>query len=363
MKPFLLFASVQPGLEQQARTELQSEGIGVLAEYPGGFEFYGHNNAVYRLNNRLKTVSRILIRFASFYTDSFWMLENRAKKLPWEIYFKDQYPVIRVNTRSSKLYHKDAVKERLLSSIFFRLGKEMDPLQNKEQLIVVNIEDDIMNISIDTSGQHLHKRGWAPWKTRAPLRETIASAIVLSCPAINGAKRIADPMCGSGTLLFETASILMRMPLFPFRSFSFESFPSFQEEIYGRVKTVLQEEVRPLDAELSGYDIDEQSIRACHHNIAAMGIGGNFLLQKRDCATITQKELQGCAIISNPPYGIRLKGHTAPEALDLLYSLRKKGAVPCLCLLLDPSAPLSKNRFSIKFRVKNGNIPVYCISF
>lgn len=361
MKPILLFAVVQPGLEPITRIELNKANINNFIEYRGGFEFYGHHSTIYRLNNTLRTISRILIRFPSFYANSFWELEKNLKKLPFEEFISGSKPVIRVNTSASRLYHKEAVKERVLSSISNLTDSSTSPRNDNPRIIVVNINRDIVQVNVDTTGMHLHKRGWGDWKTRAPLRETIAAAMLISALSKIKIKRLMDPMCGSGTLLLEAGSISRELPHFYTRNFSFENFPSFQENVYERVKSRLYDSIKPLDIELTGTDSNESAIIASVHNMSNLKIGGNVLLQKRDCMTLSEREIKGCAVISNPPYGERLPDRGMKHIISRLQSLRKNHITDYTGLLLPAGSNIGN--MHREFRTRNGNIAViYCSS-
>ncbi len=365
MKPYRLFAVVQPGLEKIAKMELEKEASGNFAEYPGGFEFIGHNSSIYRLNNTLRTISRILIRLSEFYADSFWMLEKNIMKLDWGQFINEQAPVIRVNTHSSKLYHRDAIKERVINAIKMSLKRDLtDTSENKKPiLLVINIRENLVSVNIDTSGEHLHKRGYADWKSSAPIRETIASAMVLSSLNKTSIKRLVDPMCGSGTIIFETAAILMNLPLYPYRNFAFEDFPCFQETIYHSVKSQLSDAILPLRTDLYGYDISRKAIDTATHNICRMKLQNYIYLQKKDCMNIPSKEFSNSVVITNPPYGERLPARNTGRSIDHLYSIRKKGHISSLSFIIPSSHQKYKHMLSADFKTRNGGIPVNCFSY
>lgn len=359
MKPLKLFIVVQPGLEHITSIELKKANINNFFQYHGGFELYGHNSAIYKLNNILRTISRILIRFAEFHSSSFWELEKNLKRLNWEEYINDQDLIFRINTRNSKLYHKEAVKERFIKIIDNRVpGRKKN---DKSILLIINIIDDIIGINIDTTGTHLHKRNYNDWRSKAPLRETIASAMIISCRENKKSIRLLDPMCGAGTILMEAAAIDMNLPFFLFRNFAFEHFPSFQKDIYEGIKENLYNDTRNLNLEIIGMDINDKAIRAFTHNISRMNIQNHALILKRDNRTLSERELINSSIITNPPYGERLSNDHTREIIDRLIKLKKRKVLRDL-YILEPLDHYNKG-YERAFITNNGNIPVICIKY
>lgn len=355
MKPDLFFMAVQPGLENITKIELLNANVNNFTQYHGGFEFYGHNSLYYRLNNTIRTASRILIRFAKFHAASFWELEQKAKKLPWEKFYCGQKLVFRINTRSSKLYHKKGIEERLIKSIQFRTREYMNAESPFSLLVVVNIQNDTAEISIDTSGEHLHKRGYADWRTVAPLRETIAGAMIISCLKKGTIEKVIDPMCGSGTIILEAACIFSNLPFFLFRGFSFEQFPCFQSRLYHEIKELLYKSSKPCQIPILGMDISDKAVRTAKHNASNLNISYIEILHG-DCASLGVKVLQNTTVISNPPYGNRIDNRGTPLVIKKLVEYRKKNIIKNLCLLIPDNKGIT-NAEKI-FSTKNGNIRV-----
>src|SRR4051812_6625037 len=216
-EPFELFAATAPGLESIAAGELKSLGVKGRQE-PGGVAFEGDLNGVYLANLWLRTASRVLLRLGRFHASTFYELERRAKKLPWADFLPATGSVeVRVTCRKSRLYHSDAVAERILGAIArvapagidVKIGAapgegDDEAETSSRQLIVVRIVDDQCEVSADTSGELLHRRGYRQEVARAPLRETLAAAMVLAS-GWDKRQPLLDPMCGSGTIPIEAA--------------------------------------------------------------------------------------------------------------------------------------------------------------
>ena len=256
---FKVFASTGPGLESIASGELKALGIRGRQEI-GGVAFNADLQRLYEANLWLRTATRVLVRLGSFHASTFYELERRAKKLPWADFLPASGDVrLRVTCRKSRLYHSDAVGERVLSAIVgsvshviggaatgtddentdaesadasetldapdFATGSEREA----GQLFVVRIVNDECEVSADSSGELLHRRGYRRETAKAPLRETIAAAMVLA----SGWKRneaLLDPLCGAGTIPIEAAMIACKIAPGLKRNFQFMKWPGFDAE-------------------------------------------------------------------------------------------------------------------------------------
>src|ERR1700694_3526423 len=194
---FKVFTSTGPGLESIAAGELKALGIRGRQEI-GGVAFSADLQRLYEANLWLRTATRVLVRLGSFHASTFYELERRAKKLPWAEFLPASGKVrVRVTCRKSKLYHSDAVGERVLSAIIGSASRaiegntdasetldspdfETESAGKSGQLFVVRIVNDECEISADSSGEMLHRRGYRQEIAKAPLRETIAAGVGLA---------------------------------------------------------------------------------------------------------------------------------------------------------------------------------------
>ncbi|HEV7839485.1 MAG TPA: THUMP domain-containing protein, partial [Gemmatimonadaceae bacterium] len=207
---FDLFAQTAPGLEAVTAAELKGLELKPHKEI-GGVAFRGDLEQLYDANLWLRTASRIVVRAGTFYASTFSELERRARKIPWENFLPKDGPVrVRVTCRKSRLYHSDAVAERILSAIarvaprgveLADNGKSDDESSDETsersggQLFIVRIVSDQCEISADSSGDLLHRRGYRLDVAKAPLRETLAAAMVLASGWKAGTD-LLDPLCG-----------------------------------------------------------------------------------------------------------------------------------------------------------------------
>jgi 23S rRNA G2445 N2-methylase RlmL len=189
------FAVAAPGLESLVEAELSALGETPVAE-DGGVAWNGDAASLCRANIWLRTASRVLVRAGEFRARTFFELERHARKVPWERFLAPAHPMrLRVTCRKSRLYHSDAVAQRLAQAIEYRLaaasaytatdsatdddGEEQEP----EQLFVVRLLRDECTVSADSSGALLHMRGYRQAVAKAPLRETLAAALLLAAAA------------------------------------------------------------------------------------------------------------------------------------------------------------------------------------
>ena len=345
--PFELFASSAPGLESITAGELKTLGLrgrreaGGERRETGGVSFAGDLEAIYRANLWLRTASRVLVRLGQFHASTFYELERRSKKMPWAEFLPVKGTVaVRVTCRKSRLYHSDAVAERILGAIArvappgvdLQIGAalqeeaidEADARElgntasnvgpsNASQIFVVRIVDDQCEISADSSGQLLHRRGYRREIAKAPLRETLAAAMVLASGWQKG-QRLLDPMCGSGTIPIEAALIARRIAPGLERSFQFMSWPGFDRarwtETVARAREAVHGSPVRTPVDICGADRDAGAVEAASRNAERAGVAADIQFSTNSVSG-SFAALEDVAdgegwIITNPPYGIRV---------------------------------------------------------
>ncbi|HET6762064.1 MAG TPA: class I SAM-dependent RNA methyltransferase [Longimicrobiaceae bacterium] len=377
-----LFAVTAPGLEPLCAAELRAMGIIGVAE-PGGVAWTGTREDLYAANLRLRTASRVLVRVGQFQARSFIELERHARKLPWERWVQPGGAVrLRVTSKKSKLYHEGAIAQRLLGWIGERVGglgasvaakgaAEEDEETTAGQLFVVRVVRDGFTVSADASGALLHLRGYRQAVAKAPLRETLAAAMLLGC-GWDGSTPLVDPMCGSGTLPIEAAMIARRIapgladarrdP----RRYAFQDWPDFDAAAWDAVVAAAQEEILTMaDVDILGSDRDAGAIEAAHANAERAGVADDVEFSVRALSAIEPPAGPGL-LISNPPYGVRV-GET--DALRNLYAAlgraAREQAPDWTVALLSADVKLEGQvgaSFREIFRTSNGGIPVHLVA-
>ena len=282
-------------------TELRALGEQPQVE-DGGVAWKGDARSVMRANLWLRTASRVVVRVASFRATRFHELERAAKRIPWERFLgPGTSPDFRVTARKSKLYHSDAIAQRLANaSAPTKRGEH-------EQLFVVRVVRDEFEISADTSGDLLHMRGYRRAVAKAPLRETLAAALLLGADW-SGRTALLDPFCGSGTIPIEGALIARKIAPGLEREFAFMRWSGFD----GTVWTDLRTEARAAIATaasvpIHGSDRDAGAIEASIGNAERAGVAGDIVWSKRAVSAIERTSGSGL-VATNPPYGKRIRG-------------------------------------------------------
>jgi len=305
------FVVTAPGLDELAAQELRHLEITPAFE-PGGVSFKSDLQGMYRANLHLRTASRILARVGQFfYATTFADLRAKAGRLPWERFIRPGQPVsFRVTCNKSKLIHTDAVAERLAGAIYDRLGQESplhkpgsDEALAPAQLIVVRVDHDQVMVSMDTSGELLHRRGYRQAVAKAPLRETLAAALLLASGWDPGAPLI-DPFCGSGTIPIEAALIALGIPPGLKRRFAFMDWPGYADESWqALLAEVHSHPAGPLPIFAS--DRDAGAIKMAQANAGRAGVGECIQFTCQAVSAITPPPAPGW-VVTNPPYGVRV---------------------------------------------------------
>ena len=256
-----------------------------------------------RANLWLRSASRVLVRVATFRAKEFYELENRAKKIDWARYLGADYaPEFRVSTRKSKLYHSDAIAQRLLAASSRPKAGSREPAEGT-QLFVVRVVNNEFTISADTSGDLLHMRGYREESGKAPLRENLAAALLLAAEW-TGETALVDPFCGSGTIPIEGALIARRIPPGRRRQFAFMRWPDSDKKGWHQLLSAADMGVRDLAVPISGSDRDAGVIEAARGNAARAGADG-VQFEARPISAAQAPAGVGL-VATNPPYGKRV---------------------------------------------------------
>ena len=192
------FISTSPGLESLCKDELivLPGSITNVEVVPGGVEFEGRLADCYVANLNLRFANRILMRISAFNATNFRQLEKKLAALPWELFFNPKaVPMVHVTSHKSRLYHTTAIQERMVGSIKKKFSiddkSQEKKLSDIEQLVFIRFVNDHCTVSIDSSGENLYKRGYKTHSHKAPLRETIAAA-VLKLAGYSGQEPLID---------------------------------------------------------------------------------------------------------------------------------------------------------------------------
>jgi putative N6-adenine-specific DNA methylase len=364
---FDVFAITAPGVEGILARELFDMGIVPGETIAGGVSFRGKIEHVMRANLWSRVPNRVVIRVDQFHASTFFELERRAKKVDWSRFVsKDQTVRFRVTCRKSKLYHSDAVAERLGMAVIAATGARIEADTDEEtdsdsQLFLVRFVNDECTISVDSSGALLHKRGYRQAVAKAPLRETLAAAMLYGSEW-NPATPLVDPMCGAGTIAIEGAMMARKMAPGVGRKFSFEQWPSHEPTAWtSLIEKARSSAIDKAPAPITASDRDAGAIAAAKENAIRAGVEHDIEITEASVSAAHFPDGRGL-LISNPPYGVRV-GETAP--LRNLYAqlgkILHQRAPGYRIALLSADKELEAQvgiDFREVFRTTNGGIPV-----
>ncbi|WP_169566722.1 THUMP domain-containing class I SAM-dependent RNA methyltransferase [Sneathiella limimaris] len=291
-----------PGLETALLKEVQEKGFDKPRPIKGGITIRGDWKMVWRANLELRGASRILVRLGSFHAVHLAQLDKRARKFPWSETLDPSIPVkVEVSCKSSRIYHQKAAAERIVRALTETHGIRVS--DDAELTIKVRIFRDLCTISVDSSGEGLHKRGYKEAVNKAPMRETLASLLLREC-GFCGTEPVVDPMCGSGTFIIEAAEIAAGLQPGRVRNFAFQQLKSFDPELYETLKKPIPEIEKK--SQFFGFDRDKGAIDISQQNAKRAGVGNSTQFLKQTIANLKPPTDQPGLVIINPPYGVRI---------------------------------------------------------
>ncbi len=301
-----LFAATAPGLEGVCAAELIALGMDGVKAVAGGVDFCGGLRELYLANLWLRTASRVVVRFGELRCRDFPTLYRKALQLPWGRYVKPGTQLqVRATCRRSRLQHTDRIADTLNKAMIRALGGASSEESGPKQLLIVSLEDDLCRLSLDSSGELLHRRGYRQDVGAAPLRETLAAGILMLL-GWHGERPLFDPMCGSGTFLIEGALLALQWPPGAQRKFAFMDWPHYRSGLWQALLLEAAKQGKDQCPSLAGADRDAVVLEAARRNAARAGVAEYLSLQPLELSQQSQPaSLPGLAL-SNPPYGARL---------------------------------------------------------
>lgn len=301
--PLEIFLSGTPGFEHLLRDEAAALGFAEATAVPGGVTCGGGWPEVWRANLMLRGAGRVLARVARFRAMHLAQLDKRARKVDWAGLLRPDIPYrVEATCRKSRIYHAGAATERVETAIADALG--VKPTEKAGLTIRVRIEDDLCEISLDTSGEGLHKRGHKQAIGKAPMRETLAALFLRAC-GYDGSEPVLDPMCGSGTFVIEAAEMALGLAPGRARAFGFEDLASFDAAAWTALKADLPAP-NPTDQRFYGFDRDAGAIANATANADRAGVAEVASFAHQAVADLTPPDGPPGLVIVNPPYGARI---------------------------------------------------------
>lgn len=321
MKPHY-FATCARGLEPILARELTALGASDVAPGRGGVAFVGEPVVVYQASLWLRTAVRILRPVFEGEVRSTDELYHAIRTLDWSEYLTPELTLaVDCNVRDSAITHSQYAARRVKDAICdqFRDKYGRRPSVDTERPAIglnLHISLDQATLSLDASWDSLHKRGYRPIQTRAPLNEALAAGLLLQI-GYDGTVPLIDPLCGSGTFAIEAAWIAMnRPPGLTRKWFAFFGWPDFDAGLWSAVRDDARRKVKPRpDVVIGGSDVRGDAIDFAWANAKAAGVGHAVGFQKLDVIDARPPDGPPGILICNPPYGERLGEEAELEPL------------------------------------------------
>lgn len=309
------------GLEAVLKREITDLGYEIVKVEDGKVSYKGDINACARANMFLRTTERVLLKIASFKAETFDELFENTKIIPWENYIpKDgKFWVAKANSVNSKLFSPSDIQSIIKKAIVERMKMKykidwFEESGNSYPLRVTILKDEV-TITMDTSGESLHKRGYRKLTSKAPITETLAAALIMLTPW-NKDRILVDPFCGSGTIPIEAAMIGAKIAPGIKRSFLAETWTQmYPDQTWKQAREeAVDNQLKDIEMNIQAYDIDGEIIKAARQNARLAEVDHYIHFQQKPLSELSSSKRFGF-IITNPPYGERLEDKAAMPQL------------------------------------------------
>lgn len=298
------------GIEAVTKRELTELGYPLSPAENGRIRMTGSEADIARCNLLLRTANRVMIELTSFRAEDFDALFEGTRAFPWEDYLPaDAKIYLYGKCVQSRLHALSAcqsiVKKAICTRMCERLRRSSLPESGALYRIEISVLRDIVTLCLDTSGEGLHRRGYRATVGEAPLKETLAAALIL-LSVWRPDRPFADPFCGSGTLPIEAAMIGTNFPAGGRRDFDFLHWPNFDFSCFAAIKAQALEAADPgRELRISGFDLDPAQVALAMKHASQAGVAEHIHFQRRDMREFASRFAHG-VIVTNPPYGQRL---------------------------------------------------------
>lgn len=330
MKNYTLITPCFFGIEQVLKREITNLGYEIIKTEDGRVTYKTDEKGIAMSNIWLRTAERVLLKVGEFEATTFNDLFENTKAINWSKYipYGGEFPVSKASSIKSKLFSTSdiqaIVKKAIVESLKISYEEDgMLPETKEKYPIQVFIHKDIVTIALDTSGMALHKRGYREVSTPAPIRETMASAMVQLTPWKPG-KILVDPMCGSGTIAIEAAMLGINMAPGLNREFVAEKWSNMDRKIWWDVRKEAFEQIdEETEFKIQASDIDKEAVMIARKNAELAGVEDYIDFKVFNAKNFESEEKFGF-IITNPPYGERLEDRVTVKKLykDLGYAFK-----------------------------------------
>lgn len=315
-----LIATATFGLEAIVAREVRNLGYLDTKTENAKVEFTADESGICRSNLWLRSADRVLVKVGQFPALTFEELFEGTKSLPWDIWLPEnaKFPVSGKSINSKLFSVPDCqaiVKKAIVEKMKQRYRKQWFEESGPEYPIEVALLKDMVTLTIDTSGAGLHKRGYRKLSAPAPLKETLAAAMI-QLSYWNPERVLIDPFCGSGTIPIEAALIGLNIAPGLNREFIAEKWPQIPADVWEQAREEARDSIqRDLKLKIIGTDIDDSVLSLARYHRRMAGLDDQIHLQRLPVSELRSSRKYGC-IICNPPYGERIG---APKEVESLY--------------------------------------------
>ena len=311
------------GLESVLKREIQNLGYEIVEVEDGRVTFAGDEMAIARANIFLRTTERVMIKCGAFKAETFEELYEGIKNIPWERYFprNARFWVTKATTNRSKLFATTSIQSIAKKAMVERMSQTYHVNRfaedGEDYPVRIFIKKDIVTVGLDTSGVSLHKRGYRTLVGKAPISETLASALLMLTPW-HADRPLIDPFCGSGTFPIEAAMIGANIAPGMNREFQAQKWLKLlSEKQWANAFDEARSLVKDVpEMRINGYDLDPEIVKCAAQNARAAGVDKYIHFQAKDVKDLSSPKSYGF-VVTNPPYGERLE---EKETLPALYT-------------------------------------------
>ena len=304
-----LIATATFGLEAVVRREIEKLGYEIIKTEDGKVTFEGDERAIVRSNLWLRSADRVLLKVAEFEARTFEELFQGTKKVAWErIIPVDGEFTVTCTTVKSQLHNPPAIQSITKKAVVERMkmvyGFDRFKETGAAHTIKATFLKDRVTLTVDTSGEGLHKRGYRVANVEAPMKETLAAALV-QLSFFRPGRLLVDPCCGSGTIPIEAALIARNIAPGCNREFDAEKWHFIDSNIW-KEERLLARDGQDTESRLYAYDINPKAVAAAKKNAEAAGVEDIIEFKRADVKSLRAPEGERGIIITNPPYGERI---------------------------------------------------------
>ncbi|MCC6304879.1 MAG: class I SAM-dependent RNA methyltransferase [Rhodobacteraceae bacterium] len=302
--PFEIFLVAPPGFEPLLRDEAEAAGFPAPVAVPGGVSLRGGWPEVWRANLELRGAARVLVRIAAFRALHLAQLDRRARRIDWAALLPPGAAVkVEASSRGSRIWHAGAAAARVLGAVAAATGARPGRLEEGALRLLVRLDDDLCTLSLDSSGEPLHRRGIKLEVGPAPLRETLAALLLAAC-GWEGRTPVLDPLCGSGTIPIVAAEIALGLAPGRARAFAFERLAGFDAAAWAALRA--RPRLARSEARMGGADRDAGAIRRAAANARRAGVEARLDLRQGAISDLVPPPGPAGLVLTNPPWGVRI---------------------------------------------------------